>query len=244
MARGIAGTDSSRPVTTDLVQSATEFFGGTPAYWGRYFKSPTGGPAEYRHKLEDPVLSAAGIKVLPVSQQTKNVGDNEQSGIDHAKLNVTDFLLTFPREHLVSQGGQFLMFLDVEGDPPLSVDFYTGWAQTLTDFSNSESDGQVTLLPCIYAPQLNTTTWRALAKAAANGVECHGAWVARYPHGCKLQDFDPAFAIPSVDIPCDVLIWQYAENCVNGDLDLNQTNPSIDDIENSLLNKLVLPPSA
>ena len=244
MARGIAGTDSSQPVTAHMVQSATNFFGETPKYWGRYFKSPAGGPAEYRHKIEDPILSAAGIKILPIAQQTKKVGENEQSGIAHARLNVSDFLLTFPRQHLVSLGGQFLMFLDVEGDPSLSVGFYTGWAQTLIEFSKSESNGEVTLLPGVYAPQLNTTTWHALSQAAANGVPCHGAWVARYPHGCHLQDFATQFAIPSVSLPCDVLVWQYAENCVNGDLDLNQTNPNIADIQTRFLDKLVLPPAA
>jgi len=245
MARGLPGTDSSIQVTAQLVQAAINFFGETPKFWGRYFKSPTGGSsAEYRHKVEDPILAGAGIKVLPIAQQTNHVNRDRAQGAADAKLNVSDFLLTFPQDHLVEQGGQFFMFLDVEGNPPLSVDYYTGWAQTLIDFSGSESNNGVTLLPCVYAPQLNTTTWHALVAATGNGVPCHGAWVARYPHdrSCVIRDFDPNFAIPSVQLPFDVLIWQYDEECLNGRIDLDQTNPEIDDIDTALLNQLILPP--
>ncbi|OLE56009.1 MAG: hypothetical protein AUG51_00330 [Acidobacteria bacterium 13_1_20CM_3_53_8] len=250
MARGLPGADSSGQVTAALVQAATNCFGETPKFWGRYFKSPTGGSfAEYRHKVEDPVLAAASIKLLPIAQQTAHVNGDEDQGASDAQLNVADILATFPKDILVSQGGQFLMFLDVEGvsdkAPSLSIDYYTGWANTLVDFSRSQTGGAVTLLPCVYARQLDNVTWNVLVKAVASGIPCHGAWVARYPKdaACTPIDFNNGLAIPQVKLPFDVLIWQYYENCLNGDIDLNQANPNIN-AEDEFLGKLILPPSA
>ena len=250
MARGLPGTDSSLKVTPDLIQSATNILGEKPKFWGRYFKSPTGGSsAEYRRALEDPVLAPAGIKVLPIAQQTSHVNGSEELGKADAKLNVADLLATFPLDHLIAQGGKFLMFLDVEGvpnvgAPSLSLSYYTGWAQTLVAFSQSQTNNAITLLPCVYARTKDNVTWDALIAANANGIKCHGAWVARFhlPPNCHTRDFEPDFALPNRVLPFDVLIWQYAEKCSNDKIDLDQTNPAIDDIETVLLNHLILPP--
>src|SRR5437588_4684035 len=250
MARGLPGADSSAPVTPELIQLATNMLCQKPRFWGRYFKSPTAtGDVEYRHKLEDPVLSHANIKLLPIARQTAQVAGSKAQAVADAKLNVADVLATFPLAHLVAQGGQFLMFLDVEGipeegNPSVSVAYYTGWAQTLTDFSRSQTNNAVTLLPCVYARQLDNDTWHALVKAHANGVPCHGAWVARFPHvgACIGRDFDSTRAIPHVQLPFDVLIWQFDENCHNNVIDLDQSNPNLDG-DARLLSKLILPPS-
>lgn len=248
MARGLPGSDSFQRVTPALIQLARNAFGETPKFWGRYFKSPTGGSAaEYNHQAEDPVLAQANIKVLPIAQQTANVNGTEARGIADAQLNVADILATFPLAHLVSQGGEFLMFLDVEGvsaaAPSVSVAYYTGWAQTLVNFSRSQTNNAVTLLPCVYARQLDTVTWNHLVTANTNGVPCHGAWVARFPGGCNNRDFDPQRAFPPVHIPCDVLIWQFAEKCFGNKIDLDQTNPNLGDIQTRFLDKLILPPT-
>lgn len=252
MARGLPGTDSSLQVTPDLIKLATNTLGEKPKFWGRYFKSPTGGSfAEYRHALEDPVLAPAGIKVLPIAQQTRNVNGSEELGRADAELNVADLLATFPLDHLIAQGGKFLMFLDVEGlpdegHPSLSVSYYTGWAQTLVAFSQSQTNNAISLMPCVYARTKDNDTWDALIDANANGTKCHGAWVARF-HGppnsnCHSRDFEPDFALPNRVLPFDVLIWQYAEKCFDDKIDLDQTNPVIDDIETVLLSHLILPP--
>jgi hypothetical protein len=248
MARGLPGADSFSQVTPVLIQGARNIFGQTPKFWGRYFKSPTGGgPAEYRHAVEDPVLAQANIKLLPIAQQTANVAGSQAQGTADAQGNAADFLATFPQNLLVAQGGQFFMFLDVEGlpqhgNPSLSLSYYTGWAQTLVSFSQSQTNNAVTLLPCVYARTGDNVTWNALVAANANGIKCHGAWVARYhaPPSCAARDWENTFAMPNVHLPFDVLIWQYAENCSN--IDLNQTNPNIADIDVALLNQLVLPP--
>jgi hypothetical protein len=71
----VAGADTAFPVTQALIDSATKVLGGTPPFWGRYFGTrQTGCAVEYRHALEDGVLSAAGICVLPIACQTNAVG--------------------------------------------------------------------------------------------------------------------------------------------------------------------------
>lgn len=250
MARGLPGADSSQPVTAALIQAATELFGQKPAFWGRYFTGPTtGGSVEYHHATENPVLAAANIRLLPVARQTSHVAGSEAQGTSDAQANVEDILATFPQAYLASQGGQFLIFLDVEGlpqsgSPSLSLAYYTGWAQTLMSFSRAQTNNTVTILPGVYARQGDNETWHTLITANGNGIPCSGAWVARYyTPGCNMSDWNSPHVMPSVTIPCDVLIWQYAENCCNGAIDCNQTNPNVD-VQTELLNKLVLPPSA
>ncbi len=250
MARGLPGADSSQPVTASLIQAATNLWGQAPTFWGRYFTGPsTGGSVEYHHSSENPVLAAANIRLLPVARQTSHVAGTEAQGTADAQANVSDILATFPQAYLASQGGQFLIFLDVEGlpqsgSPSLSIEYYTGWAQTLTSYSRSQTDNAVTILPCVYARQGDNQTWNVLVTANGNGIPCSGAWVARYFNpSCDMNDWNSSVAMPSVKLPCDVLIWQYAENCCNGAIDCNQTNPNVN-IQTELLSKLILPPAA
>lgn len=248
MSRGLPAADSSSPVTDDLINSATQLFGQTPVLWGRYFTSPTtSGSVEYRHADENPVLAQYDIRLLPIARQTTHVGGSQQQGISDAQLNVDDILLTFDQDTLASSGGEILLFLDVEGSPStgspsLSLDYYLGWAQTLIDYSGSQTQDAITILPCVYARQSDNETWDALVTANAQGVTCNGGWVARYYYsGCDMTDWDDSIVMPSVELPFDVLLWQYAENCCEGAIDCNQTNPNVD-IETLLLNRLILPP--
>lgn len=250
MATGNPGADSSMPVTADLINTATQQFGRPPLFWGRYFTSPTAtGSVEYHHSTESPVLAQHNIRLLPVARQTTHVGGSQQQGVSDAQQNVQDFLDTFEQQYLVSQGGQFLLFLDVEGSPStgspsLSLDYYLGWGQTLVSYSHSQTGGAVTILPCVYARQGDNETWNALVSANAQGVTCNGAWVARYYYsGCAMHDWSDSVVMPSVALPFDVLLWQYAENCGGGTIDCNQTNPNLD-TNTLLLNRLILPPAA
>jgi hypothetical protein len=250
MSKGNPGADSSTPVTDELISTATQQFGQAPLFWGRYFTSPTtSGEVEYRHGSESPILAQHNIRLLPVARQTTHVGGSQQQGVSDAQLNVQDVLDTFGQQYLASQGGQFLLFLDVEGSPStgspsLSLDYYLGWAQTLVSYSRSQTGNAVTVLPCVYARQGDNETWDALVTANGQGATCNGAWVARYYYsGCDLTDWDDSLVLPSVKLPFDVLLWQYAENCCGGAIDCNQTNPSLD-TNTLLLDKLILPPAA
>lgn len=249
MAKGNPGADSSSPVTDSLISTATQQFGQAPLFWGRYFTSPTtSGEVEYRHSSESPILAQHNIRLLPVARQTENVGGSQQQGVSDAQFNVADVLDTFGQEYLTSQGGQFLLFLDVEGSPStgspsLALDYYLGWAQTLVSYSRSQTNNAVTILPCVYARQGDNETWDALVSANGQGATCNGAWVARYYYsGCDMPEWSDSIVMPSVTLPFDVLLWQYAENCCEGTIDCNQTNPGLD-TESLLLSRLILPPS-
>jgi hypothetical protein len=242
MAKGLPGADSSSPVTTTMIQGASTLLGATPVFWGRYFTSvSTSGSVEYRHAEENPVLNAAGIRLLPVGRQTANVDGSTQQGITDGAANAKDFISTFGEPFLAAQGGRFYMFLDVEGSPCLSKAYFEGWAQGL-----AQEAGSLKILPCVYAMQSDTQTWSSVAAAMAAGTECHGAWIARYYTGkCEIGEWDPAILTPAapVPFPCPILAWQYAGNCLQGQIDCSQTNPDID-VQTQLLQFLVQPPAA
>ena len=250
MAKGQPCTDSISPVTTSLIQSATRLNGATPAFWARYFTSVnTGGGVEYRHAAENRALGAAGVRLLPIARQTASVAGNLQQGIDDGVANAKDFITTFDASFLSSQGQRFYMFLDVEGSPSLSSDYFTGWARGLAEesasWSSQLSSGSVEILPCVYAPQDDAATWAALATALAAGVQCMGVWIARYFSGiCEMGEWSDVIVTPvSPDpFPWPILAWQFAGNCLNGVIDCSQTNPNIDP-QTQLLDFLVLPPA-
>src|SRR5215468_2860301 len=248
MAIGSPGADSSNLVTRlingrPMVDVATDLFGRTPVLWGRYFTSAaTSGLVEYRAHRENQALRDRNIRVLPIARQTKHVDGAHAEGSVDARLNAEDLIKTFSASYLKSIGGEFLMFLDVEGTPSLSADYYTGWAKTLVDHSQSFSHGAVKILPGVYATQGDDATWQAVATASQRGVQSHGAWVARWRiRGCgRPLDWDPRIVMPRVRLPCDVLLWQYADECHGGDgFDCNETNPHID-LDDIILSRCVL----
>jgi hypothetical protein len=250
MAKGKPGADSSVLVTNqiqgkNLIQLATELFGETPVFWGRYFTSAsTSGNVEYRHLKENSILRQNGTRVLPIARQTRNVNGTQAEGSTDAEANAEDLITTFGKDYLASQGGQFLMFLDVEGSPSLSSAYFLGWAQTLPSYSADITGGTVKLFPCVYATRSDDVTWQAVASCAVQGVLCSGAWIARWVnHGCAgLNDWDNGKVTPDVQLPCEILVWQYSDDCWGGaGFDCDQANPSID-VDQDLLSKLVLPP--
>jgi hypothetical protein len=248
--KGRAGADSSNLVTSringkSLIDLAIELFGAAPAFWGRYFTSVhSTGVVEYRHLKENQPLRDLNIRVLPIARQTKRVAGTQADGAADAQANAEDVLVTFGADYLSRQGGQFYVFLDVESTPPLSVSYYKGWAQTLIAHSREISNGAVTLLPCVYGTHFDNPTWRAVADAHKDGVPCSGVWIARWKfrHCAAVPDYDSTQVRPEIDIPCDVLVWQYSDECHGGDgFDCNQINPHID--QDAFLQKLVLPPA-
>jgi len=195
---------------------------------------------------ENPVLRSNNVRVLPIARQTKRVNGTAADGTTDGQANSEDVITTFGKDYLASQGGQFYVFLDVESTPPLSLSYYRGWAQTLTAHSRDITSDEVTLLPCVYGTRFDTTTWNNVATAKERGIPCFGAWIARYffGPGCRpLPEWDPKIVTPPVDeMPCPILIWQYAADCQgSGGFDCNVTNPNID-LNEDLLSHLILPP--
>lgn len=251
MAKGMPGADSSTLVTSliggrNLIELATDLFGRKPVVWGRYFTSvTTSGSVEYRHLKENQLLRANDIRVPPIARQTKRVNGSAADGSADAAANAEDLIQTFGADYLASQGGEVVMFLDVEGAPSLSVGYYRGWAGTLVGHSRDFSGGKVTVLPCVYGTHFDDATWRAVVDAVGPGVEFRGAWIARWRvRGCSdLLEFDDDLVRPrSLPPEFKVLLWQYSDDCHGGGgFDCDQTNPSID-LEQDLLSKCVLPP--
>jgi hypothetical protein len=251
MPKGKAGADSSILVThqidgRNLIELTEDLFGETPVLWGRYFKRfGNTDPVQYQRQRENSPLREKNIRLLPIARQTTRVDGSEADGITDAEGNVEAVIRTFGRDYLRSEGGEFFYFLDVEGPPhSLSRQYWRGWAETVVSHSAAFTDGEVALIPCVYAPQGNDPTWEAIAEEAERGVRCGGAWIARWRRrGCAdLLEWDNDIVEPRVDLPCPILLWQYADECHGGNgFDCNETNPNLD-LESEVLQKLILPP--
>ena len=251
MASGQFGGDSSVLVSNqfgddDLLTLATDLFGEPPVFWGRYFTSAgTGGTVEYRHRSENDPLRQKNIRVVPIARQTLRVNGTQADGSQDAQANVEDLIDTFGKGYLSASGGEILMFLDVEGSPSLTSTYYMGWAQTVVAHSRSYSDNAVTVRPCLYATQADDPTWKALVQAVAGGATCDGVWVARWmTKGCApIRPWSNALVTPDVKLPCDIFVWQYANECHGGGgFDSNIINPNID--KTRFLGRCVLPPAS
>jgi len=240
-ARGAPGVDSEARVTQADVDLATQSFKTAPVFWGRYFSTPTtGGPVEYNPVAENAILHAAGIFVLPIARQTAAVGGSERQGESDGRVNAAALIAAFGLSYLVSQGGEFLMFLDVEPEHPLSADYYQGWCKGLASIAPA-----ITIHPCVYTNQANEKTWIALNVAAAAGTPCHGLWVAHYiVQGVfePLGDWSVKDTAPSPPVAAPVLIWQYVGDAFKGRFDCDQVSPTLD-LEKDLLRYLILPPA-
>ncbi len=156
---------------------------------------------------------------MPVARQTTSVGGDQDQGAADGAANAEDFVSTFGVAELTAQGGQFIMVLDVEGNPDLTADYYTGWTQGLISKAQQMSGGAVQMLPCLYASHGDTGTWNALETAMNAGAPCSGVWVARYlnslANAAGWATGATAVVTPTSPNPfsATILAWQYAENC-------------------------------
>ena len=250
MPQGLSGVDSDAVVTSQiggqtLLDLASSLYGGNPAFWGRYFKRPSATDSQLYHaSIESPALRARGIPVLPIAQQTDDVGGSESLGRQEAHYNVDALLESFPAAHLSAQGREFFMFLDVEPGQDLSQNYYIGWSQELISYSQSVSGGAFQISPCLYSNRANSA-WQIAAAAVTNGAQCMALWVAGWfqQGGCLvLQNWSDTMAVPhGVTLPAPVMIWQYSNDCHGQHgFDCNETNPYIA-AATALLPKLVMP---
>ncbi len=249
---GAPGADSSAEVLHQiggktLLDRARDLFGDDPRFWGRYFKTPSDfGGVQYNPNHEHAVLAQRKIRVAPIARQTGNVHGTQADGARDARGNVDAIFAAFGADYLRSQGGQFFVYLDVEGDPnpSLSASYWIGWALTLRAYSRQSSQDGVTLLPGLYC-NLDHATWIALAQAQQT-APCSSVWLARWvadPPTCVVPPpWNPAHVQPSPAPNCPVHAWQYAAECGGGDgIDTNEANPGLD--LDAFLGKLILPPA-
>lgn len=249
MVSSLLGADTLVPVTGELVGAVRAHLKATPVFWGRYFKRP-GFAEDYQPEAENAVLSAHHIRLLPIARQTNRVAGSASDGAADAILNVNAFVGSLDLENLAAIGGELLMFLDVEGtsekNPNLSVDYWIGWSGALVAHSRRLSGGRFTIVPGVYCRQNQNTTWEAIARADELGFPCEGAWVFRARTGACTKPvplWDSAFNTPAVKLPCPVMAWQFAIDCVvAGGVDFNMVHPD-PTVESALLNRLIVPPA-
>jgi hypothetical protein len=239
--RGALGVASLAPVTTALVDLATQLFGEPPRFWGRAFGASDGDA----HTLdESAILRTRNIRVLPVSRRGARVRLGLAEGLSDGEADARDLVTQLGKANLVSQGGEVFLFLSVEPTDPLSTAYFEGWAAGLGCASSS-----VTVHPCVRMAQTDDRTLTAILAAHADGVACRGAWIFNPPDP-RWKDrrkhepgpFRPDKVELSAPLPCPVLLWQYADR-YQGTLDCLMASPSLD-VESDLLDYLPLPPSA
>jgi hypothetical protein len=248
---GAPGADSVDPVTKLIggvppLELARNLYGRYPAFWGRYF--PARGPAEY-DRAESALLAAAAVRVLPIARPKERVLTGEAKGTEHARGNLDRFFEAFAADELAASGQHVLfMFLDVEHGYTFDEAYYHGWSRELRTYSRSESNGKVTVLPCMYSSKA-AVHWETLSSAIAEGAQCCGAWVARYLHSDCVCTPVPEWDSKRIDVPAPVpvLAWQYEQGCHShrsakgmciGGFDNNAVNPTL---EQRLLDHLVAP---
>ncbi len=239
--------DSIDPVNA-IISDVLQYLGQAPTAWGRYFT--TTGSAEFRHRTEGPILHQHNIKLLPIARHTNHVGGSKALGIQDAQQGVGDLLATYHPDEWTAQGNEFLFFLDVEGNNSgpngsISQEYYEGWSETLVSESRARTNGALTFLPAVYANHHDQTTFSILINS---GLACHALWIARY-HGQpeKFPAWDEAFAVPTEvqNSPLNNIVYlrQYAGGYQIGQqVDLDQTNPNIEDLQEKFLDRLILPP--
>jgi hypothetical protein len=244
------GYDSSKPITQDLINDAKSV--APPSFWGRYFHSP--GRRNYRGKLdsvnygrsENTVLNENRIPILLIARQTPCVGGSSSLAANHATRNVSAIFEAIPPSHFRDLCPKPLVFLDIEPDVDLSVEYYTAWAHILTAESLHQSDQKVELLPAVYLNSArNGRSVESLNKAVSQGGFCAGIWTARYVlGGCgDLPPWRDQLAKPRVDTDLPILCWQCLSTDANDCPGFDTTIINEPCVE-QLLRGLVVPPAA
>ena len=254
MAADVYGVDSSATHVSDSVIQDTDQYliSATPKFWGRYFGGYYKGIGafEYDPGQENSPLASNGIHLLPIASSIYDVNQDGTAGINDGKTQAKAFLDAMGSDYLAQQGSEFYIFLDVEqagnGIPQLNSEYYLGWSQGI----ESVSTEQVKLLPGVYLSIGNTYAQGVLNSAMNGGAKCYGLWVAGYPFTTGWPSYD---ALPTwsgqfeleheteVSVNCKTLIWQFAQNSMDEEIDLDMLNPNYAE---ETLSRLVIPPSS
>jgi hypothetical protein len=210
------GADATHPATPTLISLAGKLLRSPPSFFGRYFKGPHNpSPVQYQPQQENPVLSAAGIRVLCIARQTNRVGGSSADGVADAVNNMSAIVTAFGAEYLAKIAIEPLIFLDTEPQTPMSTDYFVGWAGALREQGPIAPGARLRFTPAIYLSGGDTRTWRALSGAMSKGASCAGAWVANYgtrtgAEGPPAWDNSALMPKPPLQSPCAIFAWQYA----------------------------------
>ena len=177
---------------------------------------------------ENVLLRMNHIRVLPIARQTGNIAQDKAVGAADAAKNIAALFEVFPPAYLHGADPTVLLFLDSEGDPSLTKDYYIGWANAVVQNARQTSNGTVQVLPAVYGSAGDRKTWASLADAITSGASCAGLWVASWgpvanPNPPGPRDWSNAATQTSgtkLDTP--VLAWRYSDKGDNGSFDSDQ----------------------
>lgn len=245
----VAGIDSVEPISATWIARGKELMGVAPAFIGRYFGP--GRPATYQYvpAQENGPAAEADVKILLIAEQTNRV--NGSTGLHDGIGNAQNIIQCFGVDYLASLGKEFYCFLDCEGSPDLTAEYWGAWSDAIITESQSLSGGRFTIRPAIYASQGDVATWKALASAMAAGAQCAGLWIASYETtSAGNLPIKPTWNAnrantSGIVVNAPLLLWQYAGGFDGSNfeaLDPNSINPATDAA--AFLARCVTPPGA
>ncbi len=252
----VVGIDQADIASLSCLRHASRLLGQHPAFLGRYFKGPGNtSRIQYQARAENSFFYSNYIRVLPIARQTNEVSGTEREGFMAGQRNAAAILAAFGAMHLSNMSDGICVFLDVENNPTLSKEYYTGWAaglvlggqSSMIDFGDEirllriDPNTHVRFLPCVYAHHNARATWRAPGKAIDDGAECYGSWVVymdadRFPIWPWRAEFTSPEMPPTVPVVACQRILDHVED--GQSIDFNLANPSH---HSWLLPRLVLP---
>src|SRR5437764_14133929 len=105
----LLGADTLVPVShdvggTNVVEVVRQRFGAMPLMWGRYFKRPDFAE-DYQPAVENAVLAANNVRLLPIARQTARVAGTASDGAADAVLNADAFTKALGVDYLGAIGG-------------------------------------------------------------------------------------------------------------------------------------------
>ncbi len=177
----VLGADISCAGNSHLIDVAGQVLTKPPAFFGRYFKKPGNtDPVQYQSASENAIFGKTGIRILCIGRQTNHVNGSGALGVSDAADNINAIMAAFGPQYLKNLGMAPIVFLDTEPQNPMSAEYYSSWASTLTNPPAGIDTAGLSFTPAIYLNKSDDTTWKALQRAIGGGAPCAGAWVARY----------------------------------------------------------------
>jgi hypothetical protein len=204
------GIDTLQEVTTQLYRDAIMNLtqaGLNPriAFWARY----TNGLKQ----SEIEILANRKVPILPIARQSGLVAGDRACGQRSAVAELTRL------RNLDGRVSRYV-FLDVEGEPDLTPEFWGAWSLEI------RAAGWV---PCAYMP--NATNFPESWSALVAGY-CAFTWVAGYcqpsngkAHACQAHWGGPLVQTPYGSPP--VFAWQHVGNADDKKFDFNALNPNV-----------------
>jgi hypothetical protein len=207
------GVDSANPATARIANQllfdyVSQLAGGMPAFWGRYI----GG----RYSLtpaEAGFLHSRDCRILLVYNGTLNNPSSIQGGLAEGTADAQKAILA---AQTLATPPNVCIFADIETGWPLTVDWCRGWAIAVQQSGYKAGFyGNPLQSNALYFCEPYCSAYSS-EPALVNSL----VFSSEPEPGCSTAGNAPAF-VPSTP-SCNsagTVVWQYAENCFNGQVD-------------------------